>query len=232
MANDEFVKIKELAERPLKTDKEMKRVELVIMAYNEHDMVANVVGDMIKYANYPFKLIVLDNTSQITPINFSKVWNDRINKTECDFIGFFDSDVFVKQDWLKRMMSAFDDETVDMVLPVLDNTSNHQQKAQGEYPVGSSEVLNSIYGAQMTIYRKSLFDKIGLFDERFLLYGQDSEFGYRFLKHKRKGIIRRDVFVKHIGSYSLSKFAEDNKDLYNASAEREYARRLFKFLQK
>lgn len=229
---EEFKQIKKLADRPLKTESEMGMVELVIMAYNEHDMVADVIGRMVKYANYPFKLTVLNNIEQITPINFSKVWNKMIKETKCDYIGFFDSDVFVQQDWLKRMMESFKKAEIDLVLPVLDNTSSPQAVASQEAPYPSTEPLREILTGQMAIYRRSLFDEIGYFDERFLLYGQDSEFGHRFLKKGRKGEIRRDVFVHHIGSVSLGKFAKENKHLYNPSVEREYARELFIHLTK
>lgn len=229
---EEFRQIKELADRPLKTEKEMKMVELVIMAFNEHDMVADVVGRMIKYANYPFKLTVLNNISQITPINFSRVWNKVIRETKCDYVGFFDSDVFFEQDWLKRMMESFENDEIDLVVPVLDNTSSPQAKASKASVYPSTEPLTALLTAQVAIYRVSLFDKIGFFDERFLLYGQDSEFGHRFLKKKCKGEIRRDVFVHHIGSVSLGKFAEDHKHEYNPSVEREYARNLYQYLTK
>jgi cellulose synthase/poly-beta-1,6-N-acetylglucosamine synthase-like glycosyltransferase len=227
---EKFEKIKQLADRPLKTEAEMGMVELVIMAYNEHDMVADVVGHMIKNANYPFKLTVLNNISQITPINFSRVWNKMINETTCDFIGFFDSDVFFQPDWLKRMMESFNDPEIELVVPVLDNTSSPQARAVKEASYPSFEPLREVVTGQAVIYRRSTFEKHGLFDERFLLYGQDSEWGVRFKKNGGKGLVRKDVFCHHIGSVSLKKFAEDNKDLYDASLEREYARLLFRHL--
>lgn len=232
--NPEFKRIKELASEPLKTDQEMQRVEVVMMVYNEHELVADVIGLMIKYANYPFKLTVLDNTRQITPINFSRVWNDRIRKCEGDFIAFCDSDIFVRPDWLKRLMESFADPACDVSVPVLNKTSCKQQQASEEASYPTTEILKEILAAQLVVYRKSVFDRIGYFDERFLLYGQDSEWGWRFLRHPEAGtgVIRRDVFIDHVGSYSLNKFAEANKELYNASAEREYARQLFQHLIK
>lgn len=229
---EELKKIKELAARPLKTESEMGMVELVVMLYNEHDMACDMVRDLVKYANYPFKLTVLNNTHQIVPINFSRIWNKCIRETKCDYICFMDSDVFVMQDWLKRMMESFEDPSIDLVVPVLDKTSGPQQKAQCAQPYGATETLNSIMAAQMVIYRKSLFDAIGNFDERFLLYGQDSEFGHRILKKGRKGVVRKDVFVHHIGSFSIDKFNKEEKKDYNPSVEREYARGLFKYLTK
>lgn len=229
---EEMKKIKGMAARPLKTEHEMGMVELVIMAYNEHELVAEVVGKMIQHANYPFKLTVLNNIDQITPINFSRVWNKMIQETTCDFIGFFDSDVFFQKDWLKRMMESFEDPQVDLVVPVLDNTSSPQARATEEMAYPNFERLNQIVTGQAVIYRKTVFEKFGYFEERFLLYGQDSEWGHRFLKGKGVGHVRRDVFVHHLGSASLTKFAEDNKHLYNQSIEREYARNLFTYLTK
>lgn len=232
MANEELKKIRDLAATPLKTEREMGRVELVMMVYNEHELVADVVGKMITQANYPFRFTLLDNTRQITPINFSRVWNDRIKKTECDFIAFMDSDIYVEQDWLKRMMSSFEDPSVDLVVPVMNNTSSAQQKQAAASPEETEEVLTEILAAQCVIYRTECFKKYGLFDERFLLYGQDSEWGYRFRKMGGKGIVRKDVWLNHLGSYSLKKFAEESKELYNAPVERDYARALFKYLTK
>lgn len=229
---EDFKKIKDLADRPLKTESEMKMVELVVLLYNEHEMACDVVRDLVRYANYPFKLTVINNTHQIVPINFSKIWNKLIRETKCDYICFMDSDVFVQQDWLKRMMESFEDPSVDLVVPVLDKTSSNQAKATSAAPYGRTEVLNEIYAAQIAIYRKSLFDAIGFFHEGFLLYGQDSEFGHRFLKKGRRGIVRKDVFVHHIGSYSINKFNKEELKDYNASVEREYARNLFKYLTK
>ena len=55
---EEFQHIKKLADLPLKTESEMGMVEIFVMAYNEHELVADITGRMIKYANYPFKLTV------------------------------------------------------------------------------------------------------------------------------------------------------------------------------
>lgn len=232
MISDDLKTIRALADKPLKTASEMKMVELVVLLYNEHEMAADMIGRLVKYANYPFKLTVLNNTAQNVPINFSRQWNKIIRESECDFICFMDSDVFFEQDWLKRMMESFDDPEVQFVVPVLDKTSCKQAYATEALPYPSSSVLTEMVAAQCVLYRKSVFEKIGLFDERFLLYGQDSEWGHRFLKRKMKAIVRTDTWAHHIGSFSIGKFNDENRDGYSPSVEREYARNLFKFLTK
>lgn len=229
---DEFQLIKKLADKPLRTESEMEMVEIFVMAYNEHDLVADITGRMIKYANYPFKLTVINNVAQNAPINTSKIWNHLIKGSVCDYVGIFDSDVFFQDNWLKRMMESFKNPQIELVVPVLDNTSSPQARATQEGVYGSIEPLREILTGQAVIYRKSIFQKYGYFDERFLLYGQDSEWGYRFRKMGGRGEIRKDVFCHHIGGASLNKLAEDLKDEYNPSVEREYARKLFKYLQK
>ena len=227
---EHFKSIKALADRELKSEKEMGMVELVVMLYNEHDMAADMIARLVRHANYPFKLTVLNNTNQISPINFSRVWNKCIKETACDFICFMDSDVFVQEDWLNRLMESFLDEEVMLALPVMNKTSSNQQRADREAPYPNAEPLKEILAAQMVVYRKSVFDKVGLFDERFLLYGQDSEWGYRFLKSKLKGVVRRDVWLDHLGSYSINIMHKEENLEYNPSIEREYARNLYKYL--
>lgn len=229
---DEFKKIKELADRPLKTEKEMGMVEVVVLLYNEHEMAADMISRLIKYANYPFKLTVLNNTAQIVPINFSRQWNYLIRESRCDFICFMDSDVFFEQDWLKRMMESMEDPEVQFVVPVLDKTSCKQAFATCSSGYPSVTILTEMMAAQCVLYRKSVFEKIGYFDERFLLYGQDSEWGQRFLRSKMTAIVRNDVWAHHLGSYSIDKFNKEEKKDYNPTVEREYARNLFKFLTK
>lgn len=230
---DEFKKIRDLAALPAKDEKEMGMVEVIMFLYNEHAWAAdNVIPRLVKHANYPFRLTFIDNTRQISPINFSRVWNKYIQESRCEFIAFLDSDVLVHQDWLKRLMESFQDPKIDVAVPVLDNTSCSSCRATSEAPYPSFAHLREILAAQMVVYRRSVFDRVGYFDERFLVYGQDSEWGYRFLKKGGKGIIRKDVFVNHVGSYSLNKFAEERKETYNKSIEREYARRLFDYLKK
>lgn len=64
-------------------------------------------------------------------------------------------------------------------------------------------------------------EEIGPFDEEFVGYGQDSEFSSRMARSGGGAYIRRDVFVEHLHGASFKVDAE------SATADREYAKRLF-----
>lgn len=66
---------------------------------------------------------------------------------------------------------------------------------------------------------KGVFEKYGLFDERFYIYGQDSEWALR----SKGAMMRKDVLVRHIGGASFN--SDPNKE-----ADKIYARALFQKL--
>lgn len=224
---DALVKIRELTLRPLTTEQETKRVEVIVMQCHDSEVVAPCIERVVKYSNWPFKLNVYNNEYQPIPINLSKFWNKIIKESTCDYICFLDNDTLPEQDWLKRMMETFDSEPDCMlVVPTLDNTTCPQMQAQAPAQHGTTERLEDILAAQCLLVKKELFEKIGGFDEDFLIYGQDSEFGSRFLKSKLKGIVRKDVFMKHLGSYGNNKLLK--RKLWDNGAERMYASLVFK----
>ncbi len=67
------------------------------------------------------------------------------------------------------------------------NNYNHQR-----------EIFSACAGA--AIYRKSVFDKIGLFDENFFAYMEDVDISYRARIHGYKCIYCPEAVVYHRGS--------------------------------
>ena len=64
-----------------------------------------------------------------------------------------------------------------------------------------------------TVFPKSIWEEVGGFDERFKLYGEDSNFAAK-VKHKDyKLILRYDVFIYHYGEKSRAAAEERGKDV-------------------
>lgn len=219
-------KYQELASRPLKDEKEIKMVEVIMLKYKEPEVETECVKRIIENTDYPFKLTVYDNRVNEDRSNTSKIWNKLIKKSDCDYVCVLDSDAFVpacKPCWLTRMMETFDKKkNTWMVVPLVNRTSCKQQKAeeQLEYPA-EPERLKDVYAAQCAIYKKEIFNRIGYFDEDFYLYGQDSEWGARLMRSPYNAFIRRDVLVDHKGSYSMN-HKKETEDV-DMPAERKYA---------
>lgn len=228
-----YTKIKELIKKPLANDKNI--VEIIMLKYKEPEVEKEAISRIIGNTDYPFKLTVYDNRINENNKNTAKIWNKLIKQSRHNYVLIMDSDVFVsrtKPCWLTRLMETFEQKKdAYVVSPVLDRTSGRQQAAKRALPYPQEpEEMRTIYAGQCILYKKSIFKKLGYFNEEYYVYGQDSEFALRLLHSPYKGYIRKDVFVHHIGSYSLGRTAERKE--YDAVAEREYAGLLFLLHQK
>ena len=218
---DELKQIKELASKPLTNDKDTRRVEIIMLKFKEApEVIDKAIHNIIHNTNHPFKLTIFDN--RLNSANTSKIWNKLISETTCDYILVIDSDAFVPKCepcWLSRMMESIDE--TGLVVPVSScggGARQHVLRAE-EYP---SFVINKdIWSGFCFLFKKELYENIGKFDERFYIYGQDSEWAFR---NKKKGaVMRTDTLVEHLGSYSF------NSDPVREN-DKLYARELFKYL--
>lgn len=71
---------------------------------------------------------------------------------------------------------------------------------EAEYYTTDKDVFSCCAGA--AIYRKSVFDEIGLFDENFFAYLEDMDVGYRARLKGYRNVIATKAKVYHVGSGS------------------------------
>lgn len=212
--------IKETAELPMKSNKELRRVEIVIFKYKEEPVIIDeCISRIVHNTEHPFTLSIYDNRPNTA--NFSKIWNQVIRESSYDYICIMDSDAFIPTGitpcWLTRMMETVDETGVSV--PMGDNVGGANKSDHAEkYP--SYEKASSIWSGFIALYRKDIFDKIGYFDEQFHHFGQDSEFAFRCRKLGGT-VFRKDVFAHHIGGASTKKYGD-------REAEKMYAATLYK----
>lgn len=211
---------------PVPTERDLKMVEIVVLKYKDPEVETKCAVDVIENTDWPYKLTFYDNRPGTK--NFSKIWNKLIRESTCDYVIVMDSDIFVPTltpDWLTRMMRTFD-EVPDAwaVVPRVNRTSCKQQWAQTAEEKAPTE-LTEPFAAQCVLYKKTVFDRVGWFDEEFLFYGQDSEWSHRAMKKGYKTYIRHDVLMDHGKHTSIGKAAK--KGEFDRALEGEYARKLF-----
>lgn len=221
---DDLVKIKELAEQPLTDDKETRRVEIIMLKFKESpEVIDKAISKIIHNTNHPFKLTIFDN--RLNTANTSKIWNKLIRESTCDYVLLIDSDAFVpnvEPCWLTRMMESID--KTGLVIPVSSCGGGARQHVTHAEDYQSFETNSDIWSGYCFLFKKDIVDKIGEFDERFYIYGQDSEWAFRS-KKIGGAIMRKDTLVEHIGSYSFKSDPVREQD-------KLYARELFKYLTK
>lgn len=212
---------------PIPNERDLKRVEIVVLKYKDPEIETKTAQFLIENTQWPYKLNFYDNRPGTR--NMSKIWNILIRESTCDYILIMDSDVFVpKLDpcWLTRLMETFDQkEDCLVVSPKVTKTSCVQQRGSEPEDKGP-ERFHEPFAGMCTLYKKEAFDKVGFFDEDFLLYGSDTEWAFRFLKLHGGAYLRPDVVVEHYSHYSTRKAAKASE--YDASIEREFAADLYK----
>ena len=219
-------KILSAVRAPLPTERELKMVEIVVLKYKDPEVETKCAVDVINNTEWPYKLVFYDNRPGTK--NFSKIWNKLIRESTCDYVLVMDSDIFVPKlspDWLTRMMRTFDDfSDCWVVVPRVNRTSCSQQWAQVAEEKQPTE-LTEPFAAQCVLYKKTVFEHVGYFDEEFLFYGQDSEWSHRAMKKGCTTYIRHDVLMDHGKHTSIGKAAK--KGEFDRQLEGEYAQKLF-----
>jgi GT2 family glycosyltransferase len=218
--------VQSLARLPMKTEREMRMVEIIVLKYKAPEVEVDCARHVVENTDWPFKLVVYDNRQNTA--NMSKIWNKLIRDSTCDYVLFLNSDAFVpagKPCWLTRMMSTFESfPDCQVVLPVSDRAGGDFQQRTGaaERP---PEECRSQFSGFCFLFKKSVINEVGWFNEDFYFYGADGEWSARFLRNESGKVwVRPDVFVRHLGAYSLKKAEQNNE--FDVPAERERAQEL------
>ena len=216
----------QLVEKKIPSNRERKCVEIICLKYKEPDQESKCVDRIVWCTDWPFKLTLVDTRG--LSANFAKLWNRYVHKSDCDYILIMDSDAYVEQGWLTKLMDSFSDNfqclTDHRRTPLLQPEQTHPVGLV--VPITQPGAASTIQGqlafmkhdiafltdAQVSgyffLFKKALWEDIGPFDERFYLHGQDSEWVDRVISSKWNIVVRPDVFVEHDVSTSIKSASE------------------------
>ena len=183
----------------------MPNISIVISAYNEGNNILACVNSL-KAQNLPrddYEIIVVDNNSTDNTLDIVKnlgiihtveykkgpaaAKNAGIPLANGNIIAFIDGDCIATKDWLKNVVSGFDNSDVGCIAGCItameDNNisplerflikkGHLSQKQHIEHPfLPYATTANAAY-------RREVLDKVGLFDEE-LLIGEDADLSWR-----------------------------------------------------
>ena len=216
-----------LSKIPMKTESEMKMVEIIVLKFKDPEVEIECAKNIIENTEWPFKLVFYDNRKNTA--NTSRIWNKLIDDSTCDYVMLIDSDAFVPKlepCWLTRMMESFEKHPdADVVIPVANNVGGAHQKVVGAEKYPSEEINTGIWSGFCWLIKKTTMDKADWFDQQFYFYGQDSEWAHRIHKKGLKTYMRKDVFLNHHSGYSGKK--ADKEGTFDREADKMLARTLF-----
>jgi GT2 family glycosyltransferase len=178
-----------------------------------------------------FEVIVVDNNK----INrgFARGCNEGIRKAKGQFIALLNNDAHTDKDWLKELVKAADenpmvgmfaskilrpDGTIDSVGCMLHPDGNGMCIGRGESGGYSRQGYVIFPSGCAALYRAGMLAEIGLFDERFFMYNEDTDLGIRAQKAGWKCLYVPTAIVTHL--YSQSSSAYSLKKLFRVERNR------------
>lgn len=113
-----------------------------------------------------------------------------------DFVALLNNDAVAHKDWLKHLVTAFDNKVTGIATCKLMSSDRDHLDSTGDmyttwglpYPRGRGEPVSDKYDTQTDIfaasggasmYRVKMLDQIGLFDEDFFAYYEDVDISFR-----------------------------------------------------
>ena len=160
-------------------------------------------------------------------LGVAKSLNLGISESEGKYVCYLNNDVIVTKNWLSKALKVFKtDDRIAAVGTVFNKVQDknfikmvEKDKSIIDKIAKSVEILNkgkiktavTIHGLCMLI-KKSVFKKVGLFNENFYpCFGEDIEFCERLKQNKYKIADAMDVFIFHYWHKSVKSKQFDNK---------------------
>lgn len=149
---------------------------------------------------------------------FSKAVNAGIMNSQGEYVVLLNNDTIAYANWLfnlvncigqdplifscsSKMLSYHNSSLVDDAGDAYTIFGNAYQEGHGKNKHlfdNDQDIFSACAGA--AIYRRSLFDKIGYFDERFFAYLEDVDIGYRARLYGFRNVLCSKAEILHIGS--------------------------------
>ena len=147
---------------------------------------------------------------------FAAAVNDGIRLSHGEYVALLNNDTVAHPGWLGALVAALDmhrDYDVAASLMVLHDDPGRVNAAGDVYDLARLTGRNRGFGEPLSryreprrvlgacagaaLYRRSLFDRVGLFDEDFFLMSEDTDFNLRCLVAGKKCVYVPEAVVRH-----------------------------------
>ena len=191
-------------------------LEIIIVKYNNKDYEDETISQVLQTVDIPYNLTVYENFER--DANLSTVWNDLIRRSDAENIILLNSDTVPTDRWAEKLIEPLKDKKTGAVGAISNRAGGLQgghKQAQKEPMVQPTSQLSGFCLA----FRKEAWEKVGGFDERYKLYGEDSDFCNRLKKAGYNLFIRFDTFVYHHKAKGCEVAIKNGKDIEKIKKE-------------
>ncbi|MCR4866297.1 MAG: glycosyltransferase family 2 protein [Lachnospiraceae bacterium] len=199
----------------------LNRIKVIVIDNGSFDKSVELIEK--RKTKLDLKLIKLDENT-----GFAYAVNRGIEAADTEFVLLLNNDITIDSDFVVNLEKAIEaDERIfsvnskmcQMKSPeLLDGAGDHycalgwayaayKNKKADAYAKKDCPIFSACGGA--SIYRRSIFDEIGLFDEEHFAYLEDVDIGYRALISGYKNMYCQSAVCYHAGSgFSGSRYNE------------------------
>ena len=193
--------------------------EIIIIDNASTDGSVEFIEEFINSSNYPIRIILIKNEENL---GFAPAVNQGIRESKSEYIYSVNNDVELEWNALDEIIKAMDEsislgenpfsiqskmiqhynrELIDDAgdeYTLLAWTKKTGDGQQAEKYVEKREIFSSCAGA--ALYRKSVLEEIGYFDDNFFAYVEDIDLAYRSQIYGYKNYFCPNSIVYHYGS--------------------------------
>jgi len=210
----------------------MRLVDIVILSYARNGALKKVTEDAVSSVmasedsnEIKFNVLVIESNKSLRPYNypgtktlypaekfgFNRYLNIGIQNTENEFICFCNNDLIFHKSWASAIVKEFDKDSSLMsaspVCSVYHPTIGFMRGSGNHYGYG---VRQEIAGWCFFV-KRSLFETIGLFDEKFKFWFADADYSKTLQKFSQKHALVTSSVVDHLDGVSTSTLDEQTK---------------------
>lgn len=171
---------------------------IIIAVYNQLVYTKRCLEAICKWTSLPFELIIIDNGSTDGTEDFLReldafvivndtnhgcavAWNQGINASHGNYVVIMNNDVIVTPGWLEALINFMEKNRHGIVSPsVREGELNYDLI---NYSKSFTNICRKAWRPEIwaccMLMCRSLFDKVGLFDEQFFVGYEDTDFIWR-----------------------------------------------------
>lgn len=188
----------------------MPTISVIIVAYQRKDLLQKCLASLSKQVIRDFDIHVVDNGTK--NVGFAAGANRGIRKTKGRLVALLNDDVELDRLWTAEMLLvAYKNPKAGMFASrVLRPDGSLESAGCYVYPDGNGMCIRDGRAPDFpsgcaAVYRRFMLKHIGLFDERFFCYNEDTELGIRAAKAGWSCVYVHGAIAHHHGSASTSR---------------------------
>lgn len=193
------------------------KISVCITTFNEEDSIADLLNSLLKQTRKPDEIVVVDGGSKDRTVEIIKSYknkkiklfikkgsiavgrNESVRCSRGDIVALIDAGCIAKSSWLENLTKDFIKEEVGLVAGFYEMPAKSSfQKAVSVFlgvPPQRFNPKTFLPSARSVAFRKSLWKKLGGFDEKLTMAGEDTKFFYEAVRCQTKIVRAKNAKV-------------------------------------